>query len=95
MRRTLKLDGYKEVYVDVFQPEIDRETDNHYICRFNIDGLSSPVSSAGMGVDGVQAMRIAFELIGNILYSCQEFRDGRLTWSCATEHGDLGFPTAS
>lgn len=95
MRRILTLDDHTDVCVDIYEPYIDDETDGHYRCKFNISGLSKEVSSFGMGVDEIQAIHITMNLVGNILYSCSEFRDGRLTWGCSIEGSDLGFPTGS
>ena len=95
MHRNLNLDEKIIVRIDIQQPVVAIDTDGHYICHFSISGLSTPVSSFGMGVDSVQAIYIALQLIGNTLYTCSEFLSGRLTWDDAAKIGDLGFPVAS
>lgn len=92
--RTLSLDGQDFVVIQIFQPTEDLETDGHFVCKFTISGLSSLISSYGMGVDGVQAVCNAMELVGHRLYYSKEYKDGRLSWSCGINSTDLGFPLA-
>jgi len=93
MRRTLKLDQDKEVHVDLFEPEL--EPDGDYICRYTVSGLSKPLSGDSMGIDAIQALHIALQLIGNRLYSMEEFKSKRLTWEGSVDSSDLGFPTSN
>jgi len=93
MRRTLKLDQDKEVHVDLFEPEL--EPDEAYICRYTVSGLSKPLTGSGMGIDAIQALFITLQLIGNRLYSMEEFKNKRLTWEGSLDGSDLGFPTSN
>ena len=93
MRRTLKLDENKEVHVDLFEPVL--EPDQDYTCRYTVSGLAKPLSGSGMGIDAIQALFITLQLIGNRLYSMEEFKSGRLTWEGSINGRDLGFPTSN
>jgi hypothetical protein len=94
MRRVLKLDGYVDVVVELFYPEIDQKTDGHYECCYTITGLSKTLHGSAMGVDAIQALYLALQLIGNRLYTIIEFKTGRLSWPFSVDVNDLGFPTA-
>ena len=76
MRRVLKLDNEIDVYVDVYDPIEDPETDGDYICEYSITGLPKAMSGDGMGIDAIQAICITLCLIGNRLYSTEEFKKG-------------------
>jgi uncharacterized membrane protein len=46
------------------------------------------------GVDAIQAFYLVLQLIGNRLYTIDEFKTGRLSWPFSVDVNDLGFPTA-
>lgn len=92
MKRVLNIDGQPSVIVLVQPPEIVDNTDDHFMCQYTIDGLSSKIISHGMGIDEIQATLITLQLIGNRLHSCDEFRSGRLSWIGGLRSDDLGFP---
>ena len=94
MERILKLDGITDVIVEISQPEVDKETDGHYKCRYTIHGLPKVLNGEAMGVDAIQAIHFALKLVGNRLYTLDEFRENRLTWPFSVDSQDLGFPTA-
>ena len=94
MNRILKLDGSVDVVVEIFYPEIDPETDSHYKCRYTVSGLSKTLHGSAMGVDAIQAFYLVLQLIGNRLYTIDEYKTGRLSWPFSVDVNDLGFPTA-
>lgn len=95
MKRILKLDELFEVSVEIFDPEIDPETYGHYICRYKINGLDNTLNGYAMGVDSIQAFYLTLQLIGNRLYTTNEFKNSRLRWPCSIDRFDLGFPVAN
>jgi hypothetical protein len=78
----------RAVIVEIAAPEPDGE---NYKCHFRISGLGHDRMSYSMGVDSMQALHGAFELIGNRLYSSAEAKSGSLQWLASR---DLGFPVA-
>ena len=95
MKRVLKLDRSIDVVVEIFDPELDVETDGHCKCQYTVTGLPKALRGEAMGVDPIQAIYLALQLIGNRLYTIEEFKAGRLAWSFSTDVRDLGFPTAA
>ena len=94
MKRVLKLDGSVDIVVEIFDPKIDSATDGHYECRYTVTGLSKTLHGSSMGVDAIQAFYLALQLIGNRLYTIDEFKAKRLAWPFSVDVNDLGFPTA-
>ncbi len=94
MKRILKLDELNDISVEIFDPEILADTDGHYICRYIITGLDKNMNGYGMGVDSIQAFYLTLQLIGNRLYTTDEFKNSRLIWPYAIDKSDLGFPVA-
>lgn len=92
MRRILHLDNTVEIIVEINGPIEDKSTDGHFVCAFSIIGMEGPVSSAGMGIDALQAFTITMGLIGNRLYSSDIYKQGRLRWIGGLTNNDLGFP---
>lgn len=63
-----------------------------WICPFRISGLGrGDILRYAAGIDGMQAMMLAFDIIGSYIHTSQAFRHGRLFW---LEQGntDLGLP---
>ena len=78
--RTLMLQtggGNAEVPVRVFAPEPD---DNAWICRFEIDWPEGKHERWAAGVDAVQALVQALQIIGVLLYTSKQHKSGRLMW---------------
>lgn len=92
MKRILILDESSDVFVEILEPEIDPQTDGHYICHYKISGLDKNLNGYGIGVDSIQALYITLQLIGNRLYTTDEFKSGRLRWPYSLDQSDLGFP---
>jgi|GEM_PF-4443534 len=84
--RYFQLDIESTVQLHVCKPEPDG---NDFKCTFHITGLGTSHISHAMGIDGAQAMLLALNKAASILYTSEEYKQGRLTW-----HGsqDLGLP---
>jgi len=78
----------KDVGVRFDQP-IDHGT--HWTCGFEIDWPSGPMKKEAEGIDSVQALLLAFQMAGTILYVSSYHEAGLLWWD---KPGDgYGFPT--
>ena len=88
--RTLTLrdaKGSTEIPVRVFAPE-PQEVD--WSCRIEIDWPEGKLTRAAVGVDAVQAIDLAFRMIGAQIYTSNYHESGRLHW---LEPGSgYGFP---
>ena len=79
----------KRVRVSIGKPEqFPDETD--YYCPYQITGLGRQRVSYAGGIDGVQALILALEIIGAKLYTSKEAKGRLLSWEGAT-NGILGF----
>jgi hypothetical protein len=82
--------GNVEIPINVFAPELG---DNVWMCRFDIDWPEGKLERWAGGVDAVQALLQALQIIGVILYTSKHHKSGRLTWY---ESGaGYGFPVTS
>jgi hypothetical protein len=87
-QRELELEGATKVTVTIGKPEKFPGSDDYY-CPYQVVGLGdSKVRYAG-GIDGVQALLLALEMIGADLYTSSEAQHGKLSWN---EERALGFP---
>ena len=77
--RTLDLAGEpsRAVTVAIKPPVADG---GDYRCEFQIVGLGTDQIRHAMGIDGAQALMLALKLIGTVLYTSEESKQGRLTW---------------
>ena len=76
-----------EVLVRIFAPE---RADVDWICRFEIGWPEGKAERWGAGVDTVQAMLSACQMIGAEIYTSVYHQEGRLTW--LREGAGYGFP---
>ena len=82
--------GDIEVPVRLFQPE---EDDGMWICRYEIDWPSGRRAYFGAGVDGMQALILALQMIGVETYRSEYHKASALRWF---EPGQgYGFPIIS
>jgi uncharacterized protein DUF6968 len=84
--RQLDLAGSDKVTVALLEPVGDV---GEYRCAYSISGLSRDEEGRAIGQDGVQALQLAMNSIGVVLYTSDEWKEGRLTWNGGK---DLGFP---
>jgi hypothetical protein len=64
-----------------------------WICRFDIGWPEGRVERWGTGVDAVQALLFAMQMIGAEVYASSEHKSGRLEWLEAG--GGYGLPVPS
>jgi hypothetical protein len=89
--RSLKLrDGANEKNVDVhvFAPE--RHEDGAWSCRYEIGWPEGKKTKCGWGVDSVQAIYLALQLIGTDIYMSSHHESGDLRF--AEPGKGYGFP---
>lgn len=78
--RTLKLHGEKhdtEILIRIHGPE-RAKTD--WICRFEIEWPEEKVSRWGAGVDAIQSVIHALQMIGAEIYASGHHEAGKLSW---------------
>ena len=63
-----------------------------WICRFEIGWPKGKVERWGSGVDAVQALLIAMQMIGAEVYASSQHQSGRLEWLEADR--GYGFPVS-
>jgi hypothetical protein len=77
--RNLKVrnsDGEVELPISVFAPE--QHDDGAWSCRYEIGWPEGTKTASAWGADGVQALLIAFSMIGTELYSSSYHKSGQL-----------------
>lgn len=89
--RELLLDNSKKVLVLIGKPQPIPDGPD-WFCPYQTQGIGSGRVFYGAGVDEVQALIHALSMVGAELYTCEEYKDGRLTWGSGAARGDLGFP---
>jgi len=87
IERGLELDGGDTVMVVVGKSYPHPEGD--FACAWQVRGLSDGRFDRPTGVDAVQSLWLALQMIGAYLYTSAEGRARRLTW---LGEADLGFP---
>jgi hypothetical protein len=89
-KRKLSLTPGEKVVVIIGQPRPFPDCDD-FFCPFKVEGLGHGRVIRAGGVDAIQALELALRMIGAVLYTSEEYKDGRLTWEGGT-NGSLGFP---
>jgi uncharacterized protein DUF6968 len=79
--------GEVEVPVRLFQPEEDGAA---WICRYEIEWPSEKRSRYAAGVDSIQALMLALQLIGIEIYTSRYHRSRSLKW--LEKYQGYGFP---
>ncbi|MEQ9691034.1 MAG: hypothetical protein RLO48_14990 [Bauldia litoralis] len=79
-----------DVPVRIYRPE---PVEGAWGCRYEIDWPDRPHAMAARGVDAVQALLLALELIGATLYSSSYHDSGALAFE--RQGGGYGFPVPS
>lgn len=88
--RILKLGkgrGQQDVPIRIFWPAADEHA---WDCRWEIDWPDGQRSNSGRGIDGVQALGHAMQMIGTEIYCSEEHRSGHLAWT--DDWSGYGFP---
>ena len=94
--RELTLDETSKVTVLIGKPlrlPIEREWED-WRCPYQKLGGGDDRVRCAYGIDPVQALFLALQMIGAELYCSEEYKAGRLDWDCGKVKGDLGFPVA-
>jgi len=92
--RKLYLTGEKDktIAVSIGKPQQFPDSQDYY-CPFQITGIGSEKIKYAGGVDAIQAIQLAFDMIGVDLYVLNKENNGRIRWE-ADRKGSLGFPHA-
>ena len=92
-KRTLSLAGELESApksaVVYFSSPVRATGSRDFVCYYRIEGLSCEGTRRAMGVDSVQALFLAMANAASILYTCEEFKAGKLRY---LEEQNLGLP---
>jgi hypothetical protein len=79
-----------EIPIRIFAP---RDRDGSWSCRYEIDWPEGCRTMEALGADSVQAILLAFQMIGAELYTSDHHKSGRLMFH---EPGQgYGFPVAA
>ena len=83
-------DEIRDVAVEIFAPTpADEKGSSTWKCEYRITGLSKTIDRQAYGVDGVQALILALEIIGVDLNFSDERKANLLYWF--EPNDDLGF----
>jgi hypothetical protein len=88
--RELALASGKKVSVIIGKPKKIPDNGGYY-CPYQIVGMGKEKVRYAGGVDGVQSLLLALEMIGADLYTSKEAKAGTLSWD-GGGNGNLGFP---
>jgi hypothetical protein len=83
-------DGDIDVPVRLFAPRHEAEV---WSCRYEIDWPDGQWAHAAVGVDAVQAVLLALQMIGAVLYTSDYHKSGKLFWEKPGR--GYGFPVPS
>jgi Domain of unknown function (DUF6968) len=78
--RVLKLNGKNgdaEIPIQIYAPE---KADVDWICRFEIAWPEEKAERWGTGIDAVEALFFALQMIGAEIYGSALHESGRLSW---------------
>ena len=78
------------VKILIFTPRQTKFGD--WACDYKIGWPEGPHTFAGHGIDSLQALVLALEMVGTELYTSAYHRDGQLRYS--GQRGGYGFPVA-
>lgn len=67
----------RDVAIRMYAPE---RAEVDWVCRFEIDWPEQKAERWGAGIDGVQAMISALQMIGAEIYARAESKSGKLEW---------------
>ena len=83
-------DEEKEIIIKLGKPKNFPDSPDYY-CPYQIVGIGKEKVGYVGGIDEIQALLLSMERVGAILYTSEEYRNGRLRWE-GDESGDLGIP---
>ena len=91
--RVLKLrrpPGNIEIPIRIFAPE---QESVDWSCRFEIDWPDGSITMAARGIDAVQALHLALQMIGALIYTSDHNVSGKLMWLDPAK--GYGFPVTN
>ena len=83
-------DNNRDVPVPVEISTPERRSDTDWRCHFTIGWPDGKAERWGTGVDAVQSLLFALQMIGVELYASESHKQGRLFWE--TPGAGYGFP---
>lgn len=89
--RQLDLTTGGKVVVTIGKPEKVPDDDSYY-CPYQITGIKRDKVRYAAGIDAVQALQLAIQMIGADLHASEVARTGVLSWDGGSKKGDFGFP---
>jgi hypothetical protein len=82
-------DAVRKVSIRLFWPVEDKKA---WDCRWEINWPDRQRANSGRGLDAMQALLHAIQMIGAEIHASEEHRSGRLDWS--DEWKGYGFPVS-
>ncbi|MEA2974962.1 MAG: hypothetical protein QOF19_482 [Alphaproteobacteria bacterium] len=79
-----------EIPIRLYAPE---KAKGDWICRFEIGWPEGVIERWGLGIDAIQAMLIAMQMIAAQVYTSAYHKAGQLTW--LERGGGYGFPVTN
>ncbi len=77
MLRLSRPAGDAEIAVRVFAPE---QRSDHWVCRIEVGWPDGALTMEAGGVDSIQALTLALQLIGSQIYASDHHASGKLVW---------------
>lgn len=77
MLRLRRSAGDIEIPIHIFAPE---QKEKHWSCEFEVGWPDGTVRMAAGGIDSMQALHLALELIGAQIYASDHHASGKLEW---------------
>ena len=72
-------DGSLDVTVRIFKPEPEPDEPS-FKCRFQIEWPSGTKKHGAVGMDAIQSIMLALQMLGARIYCSKEVKDGKLVW---------------
>lgn len=78
-----------DVVVSIGRPKSDPRFGGDWSCVHRITGVGDDVTRTVVGIDGIQALMLTFQLVGVTLRHVQATRSVRITWLNEDDPGFL------
>jgi hypothetical protein len=80
-------DGDVEIPIKIFAPEPEKVD---WSCRFEVGWPDGTLERSAMGIDAIQALLLAMQMIGAQIYASDHHASGNLSWLAPGQ--GYGFP---